>query len=60
MQIAKVTTENARNGWREIASLNDVATPFSPTSLCGGDATQVLGLEARIRRSRRLVRRTVQ
>jgi hypothetical protein len=30
MQIAKVTIENVLSRWREIASLNDVATPILP------------------------------
>jgi hypothetical protein len=36
MQTAKVTTENALIGWREIASLNDIATPILPMSFPGG------------------------
>jgi len=43
MQMTNVTTENVRNGAREIASLNDVATLISPRLLIG------TGCHARLR-----------
>jgi hypothetical protein len=49
MQIAKVTIENVLSGWREIASLNDVATPILPDGYGGRDATRRGGREAAMR-----------